>query len=745
MKYDFSNPVISACGKTCLRAASFLKKELFCRTGIMPEITDTPSGLHVIELKTDDFGFLENRDCYKIEQRENKITIYAKGIRGLIFGYSFFLRKCEFSNNKVALIQNIDGIYKPDKKIRGHQIGYRTTPNTYDAWNYRQYFRYYLDMMAFGANTCEHIPYEKTKSDRNRLMKYDEEDFLVIASDMADAIDMDVSLWHPNCDGETEEEAVERRRKLYSRLKRIDAIFPPGGDPGELYADDFVRRCNKISKMLKEIHPNAEMWPSAQAPHIYNDWGDRLTEELKTNADGIDGIIMGPNHAFPMHELREKISSKYPLRFYPDITHNLRCEYPVHFTEDDWHFAYASTISREGVNPRPAELYLLHRLFSQYTIGSVSYSEGVHDDLNKAVWSILEFNGEYPLKEAVGDYVRFFMYGADTEKLTDCLLGLEKNWDCDPIYNPGIKNTYRDFCELKRDFPHLSSNWRFEMHYFRACCDEFVREKRAFETELIKEALVYLHRFDIENAKAVLSEALPEKTLKIREDIEKTGCKLFEMIGIQLDVERFCADGWERGATLDTIDNPVTDRLWLLNRIDYCTSLPENEREGFITRLLNRNVTKDDETYFSVALHGLASLGVRQNGEFYMNYQGDRRNVNNGTIPMSMVKVYDHFSFSCKLGGFLPEYDYKLKIVYKEKHLDEVEHFKITANGSVIYEGKYFGGKSDEMFDKELTAPGFVTCEYDLPKCVFNNGALKLDITEPISGFEISEFWIKRA
>ena len=207
-----------------------------------------------------------------------------------------------------------------------------------------------------------------------------------------------------------------------------------------------------------------------------------LIEELEKEPDEIDGLIMGPNHAFPMHELRAKTPQKYPMRFYPDITHNVRCEYPVHFLNDDWHYAFASTLSRESVNPRPVELHTLHRLFSHYTVGSVSYSEGVHDDLNKMVWSLLEFDDTYPLNEAVGDYVRYFFYGTDTESLTDAIFGLEKNWEGNPLDNPSINSTYRAFCELKHDYPALSTNWRFLLLYFRACCDKLVLERMKFET-----------------------------------------------------------------------------------------------------------------------------------------------------------------------------------------------------------------------------------------------------------------------
>lgn len=746
MKYDFTNLLVKGDGKDARRAASLLKYELRKRTGrrtsdfTLPENAFGVFGYKVIELLTDDK--IEDKDFYIIEQSENKITISAKTVRGLIFGYSLFLRKCEFKDGRITLVKNISGSYSPDKKIRGHQIGYRPCTNTYDAWDFKKYFRYYLDMAAFGCNTCEHIPYEKTASARNELMMYDEEELLVTASRMAAALDMDVSIWHPNCGDETEEEAVLRREKLYKRVPRIDAIFPPGGDPGELTATDFVKRTVRVSEKLKKAHPTAQMWPSAQAPHIHPNWGEEFISLLKNTKSGIDGVITGPNHAFPMHTLREKLPSRYPIRFYPDFTHSLRCEYPVHFLRDDWHYSLASVFSRESVCPRPTELLTLHRLYSQYTIGSVSYSEGVHDDVNKAVWCALEFDKNANLREILLDYARFFMYEGDPERLCNAIFALEKNWDCDPLYNPGIDFTFREFSSLRDEFPALWENWRFLLLYFRACTDEFVYKKRLFETDLINEAEIFLREFELRKAKELLSAPLPDEITALREEISQLAKKLFDLIGIQLDIKNYRASGWERGATLETTDNPVTNRLWLSGRLDYCETLAEEEKKPFILRLLNRNTVADDEIYYSVALHELESLGVRQEGEFYMNFQGDRPSVNNGSIPMCMLKVFDHFSFEARFGGF-SECDYTLKVNYKES-AESVSHHKITANGTVIYDGARYGGERDELFDKELSAPGFVSASYTLPKDVFNNGALTLKIEEPTLGFEICELWITK-
>ncbi len=686
----------------------------------------------------------ESKDCYKIVVNDEAIEFYGKTIRALIFAYSHFLRKTEFKKGENILVQNIDGFYSPQKEIRGHQIGYRTTPNTYDAWDYDQYFQYYLDMMAFGANTVEHNGTKPDKNFRNRLMKYEQYEFLVEASRLADTIDLDVSLWHANDDKETEEEALELREKLYSSIPRLDYVFPPGGDPGSLTADVFVDRCRKIEKVLKKYHPNAKMHPSAQAPHQHKNWGEVFTNELSSLPDEIDAVIMGPNHAYPIHELRKRIPDKYPMRFYPDITHNLRCEYPVNFLEDDWHFSYAATLSRESVNPRPTELRTLHRIFSPYTIGSVSYSEGVHDDVNKAIWSALEFNANTDLYEILLDYARYYMPGADEEKIADLILLLEKNWQNAPEENPCIDIAYKGFCELKKDYPKLSENWRFTQLYFRACCDKLVKMRRIFELNLIRNFECYLNNDDFKNAVEELKKPFDESYVNLRNEIDFLGQKLFELIGLQLDVEHYCADSWERGATLETIDNNVTDKAFLLKKCESVSELSESEKTACLKAVLDARKSKPEEVYYSVALHNLNTLGTRQKGEFYMDVQADRPYTKENPLPMGMTKLFDHFNFEAFFGGLAPDCDYTLRIAYKSENDSGIEHHKVIDNDVVIYDGKRYGGTKNESFDKAILTEGFESAEYFIPKNTIINGTINLKIEENTEGFKLCELWITK-
>lgn len=740
MKYTFSELNIQATGTQALKAAALLKNELQRRTGKFPEISsDAPSPKFI--LKTDEK--ITDKDFYEIVQDEKEIKITAKTVRGLIFGYSLFLRKCLFKNGKITLIKNISGKYAPQKKLRGHQAGYRAMPNTYDAWDYDQYFRHFLDLMAFGANTCEQNGSNPADEKFNKFMKYKHYDHLREVSRLADTIDLDISVWHSNDDDEPEEDALRVREELYSSLPRLNILFPPGGDPGNLTADVFVDRVRKISNIIKKYHPDALMHPSAQAPHEYPDWGEVFAKEMSKLPEEIDAVIMGPNHAFPMHELRKRIPEKYPIRFFPDLTHNLRCEYPVNFLDDDWHFAFASTMSRESVNPRPQEFRTLHRIFTPYTFGSVSYSEGVHDDLNKMVWSAMEWDSDTELREIILDYARFFMYGADEEKITDCILALEKNWHGAPEENIGIDFVHKAFCELKADYPSLDANWRFLLLYFRACCDKVVKMRRQFELNLCRNAKEALENGDIGAAVEILEAPFSEDYTELRNELNILAERLFNLIGIQLDLEHYSALNWERGATLETIDNNVTDRAFLLEKCKHALTLAGREQKEFTKKLISVRSTKPGEVYYSVALHGLRVLGVPQDGEFYMDIQGDRPYTKETPLPMGMTKVFDHFSFKAHFGGFAPDTDYALKIAYKAENAPEIKHHKITANGKVIYEGARYGGKEDPDFDKDFLAPGFASAEYTLPKEVFINGTLELEISEPTEGFKFCELWIK--
>ena len=736
MNIAFSDISVCAVTETERFAAELLCDAFEARTGMRPPITQEGC----VRLCADaDYA---DKDSFSLRETKNGAVITGFGIRALIYGFSFLLRKSIFRDGCMTTVCRIDGEYRPDKRIRGHQLGFRAISNTYDAWTPTQYRQYYLDMMAFGSNTVEHIPALASK-DRSGVMRYEPDDIMAKAVAIADTFDLDVSLWVPN-DDLSLEETVRVREAAFRECPRLNVVFPPGGDPGEYPADEFLKRVCAISHAMRETHPQAQMWPSAQAPHSVPDWGERFMEGMQLMPPEIDGVITGPNRAFPLDELRRRLPARYPIRLYPDITHNVRCEYPVHFPRDDWHYALTTALSRECINPRPQEYRYIHRMTRPYVVGSVSYSEGVNDDLNKMVWGDMDFCPDRPLRETLEDYARFFLWQVPADEIADLILSLEQNWQGDPAENPRIEDTLRRAEMLAETVPALLDNWRFCQLLFRAKCDALVRRRRLFELCLMDRAKQALRDQKLKEAKVILDTPFPQTYDALRDGIDALAQKLYDLIGMQLDVKRFGASEWERGATLDTLDLPVTDCAFYRNRLAFADTLSAEEQEAFIDGLLSRNTVRSDEVYFSFAEQGLDVLGVQQTPDFYMDFQGDRPNVNDGTLPMCQSKLFDHYSCRFRIGG-LTEGDYRLRVSFSSRKNKNVTQHTVTVNGHVLYCGAQYGGERNETFDRYYLAPGTETATYRIPASVLENGCADVVIEEPTVGVKLSEFWILRA
>lgn len=723
MNYVFNDIVISASKDKEIFAAELFAEELEMRTGKAPVVVSKPEGECYIELKLVDESDSED---FRIEQDGKKITVTAHRLRSLIYGYSMFLRKSVVRDGELVLTKDISGDYSPYMPVRGHQLSYTDMNNTYEAWDEKQYERYIRDLMMFGMNTVEGCLGKDEKP--TKLMKYSFEEITKLKSAICQRLDIDFSMWSPFTSKRSDDDSAEYLVETCKDIPEFNIFFPPGGDPGDLQAEDFFKRCKTVKRELNKHFPNMELWPSAQAPHEYDDWGDRFIKEMAKLPEEIDGVVYGPNHPFTLDTMRRSIDLKYPIRYYPDVGHNVRCEIPVHFDREDWHYAYASTLSREAVNPRPSEYRLVHRLTKQYVCGSVSYSEGVNDDVNKFVFGALDFDPDSELREILRDYARLFFPETDTEKMVDVIFGLEQNWNGDPAENSSVDNVFNTLMQMKTDKPE--ENWRFVLLLFRASCDKIVRDRRIFELDLIDDAKTQIRKGKLEKAKEILSTDFSAEYKELRGSLFPLAESLFKLIGMQLDVEHFGGMGVERGCTLDTIDMPVTDRQYLLNKLE---QHPDRE---YMTDIIDRNKVAKDEYYFSFAEQGFEVAG-KQKGEFYMNFRGDDNA--DAALPMCMTKVYDHFNFGCKVAG-LTGGDYELRVTYKSRPNDKIIHHKVTVNGNVVHDGAQFGGRRDEEYEKKFLAGGYQSIVYDIPKEYLQNGCADLEITEPLDGFMISEF-----
>lgn len=503
--------------------------------------------------------------------------------RGALYGVGRLLRLMECRPGSVLLPMSISLQSAPAYPIRGHQLGYRATANSYDAWSPEQFDRYIRELTFFGANAVEGIPFQ---DDRPTVGKTPRDVMTVEQSRICKRYGLQYWVWTPATFGLKDEvkrkEALTAYEKLFRDCPELSAIFFPGGDPGNNPPELVLPFLEDIAQKLVQYHPDARVWMSMQGFDAFQqDYVYRWVAERKPAWFG--GIVGGPSSP-PLHEIRRRLPRPYGVRDYPDITHCVRCQFPVPW----WDPAFAFTLGREPVNPRPIFDARVIRDTACFTDGFIAYSDGVHDDLNKAIWSALAWDPEADVAEIVRDYARVF-FGPDiADEAASGLFALERNWEGPLATNGSVDGTYLLWSGLEKRSPKLLENWRFQMYLMRATYDLYVRRRLLYEQALEREANERLLEAGTRSSATCIEEALTilrraETSPPAQELAEKIGslCEaLFRSIGLQTSVSRYGASGPERGAVLDFLNYPLNNRWWLEDELRKVAAMDSEEDRG---------------------------------------------------------------------------------------------------------------------------------------------------------------------
>ncbi len=537
------------------------------------------------------------RLCVKRGAASAGVFVIGDDARGVLFGVGRLLRELHLQRDRLNLADDLDLSTAPKYPLRGHQLGYRPKTHSYDAWDLPVWEQYIRDLAVFGCNAIELIP---PRSDDDRDSPHFPRpplEMMTGMSKIADSYGLDVWAWYPALDTdyskpETIEFALKEWGDVFAKLPRLDAVFVPGGDPGHSPPKLLMALLAKQTENLHRYHPKAQMWVSPQG-FTQAWWDDFMTIVRDEQPAWLTGIVFGPQVRLDTVKLRALLPAQYKLRHYPDITHNRQCQFPV----ADWDTAFAIAEARECVNPRPRAYANIFRIFQPPTIGFISYSEGCNDDVNKAVWSGLGWDPDRDVTEILRDYGRYFISDQFADEFAQGVLALEENWRGPALANQGIEATWQKFQAMERaGGPKLRTNWRFQMAMFRAACDVYVKHRLAYEQDLERVAMSLLGSAPekgalaaLDAAQATLDRARASRvTADLHEQVFVLGESLFQSIRMQLSVARHRAIAPDRGATLDTIDLPLNNRLWLLARFEAIRVLPdEPARLAAIREIVN--------------------------------------------------------------------------------------------------------------------------------------------------------------
>ncbi|MFT6370561.1 MAG: hypothetical protein ACJAWH_001645 [Maribacter sp.] len=254
-------------------------------------------------------------------------------------------------------------------------------------------------------------------------------------------------------------------------------------------------------------------------------------------------------------------------RFYPDITHTVRCDYPV----EKWDQAFALTLGREPCNPLPVQHAKIFNKHAIYTDGFISYSDGSHDDVNKVVWNQLGWNSKRSVKDIMLEYSRFFFGSKVAEESAEAILALEENWVGPLLSNEQVSKTLKLWKKLEMENPLLADNWRWQQLVMRAYYDAYIQDRLTYEKKLEIDAYSILAEAETLGADMAMQQALEliQKADKefvsqeLKQKVFEYADALFKSVGAQTSVEKYQASGAERGAILDLIDYPLNNRWWL--------------------------------------------------------------------------------------------------------------------------------------------------------------------------------------
>jgi len=550
---------------------------------VLPEPVETPPGPEGYHLRSGPLG------------TQSLVEILGSDSRGVLFGVGGLLRKLRMARGGVRLPAGLRISTAPRTPLRGHQLGYRPKTNSYDGWSLPMWEQYYRDLAVFGANAVELIPPRSDDDADSPHFPLPPMEMMEGMSRVAAEYGLDVWVWYPAMDEEyadpaTLEAAVAEWAEVFRRLPRIDAVFVPGGDPGHTPPEALMALLARQAASLREHHPGAGMWVSPQG--FTAEWMERFLRLLREEPAWLTGVVFAPQSRISLSDLCRAVPERYPIRHYPDITHTLKCQYPV----PDWDVAFALTEGREPINPRPRAMARLFRATDGDTCGFLTYSEGCNDDVNKAVWSALGWDPEADLVEVLREYGRYFIGEWCADAFAHGLLALERNWEGSLLANAGVTATLKQFQALERAAsPGDRLNWRFQQALYRAYYDAFVRSRLLWETGLQERAEECLRAAPrtgslpaLTEAERLLNQAVPAPPAgDWRARVFELAEALFQSVRMQLSVPRYAAIALGRGANLDAIDTPLNDRRWLLRRFGEIRALEgEAERLREIEALL---------------------------------------------------------------------------------------------------------------------------------------------------------------
>ncbi len=222
--------------------------------------------------------------------------------------------------------------------------------------------------------------------------------------------------------------------------------------------------------------------------------------------------------------------------------------------------------------------------------------------------------------------------------------------------------------------------------------------------------------------------------------IDELAEALFQSIRAQLSVEKYYAISTDRGASLDTVDAPLNDRVWLKQQFAEIRAIPnEADRVSALNEIVNWTNPGpggfyDDLGNLTNQPHLVRGLGAAKDPAFLESSLvgfGGR-----STYPMrwrTHAESLDDAPLMMRYTDLDPAAEYKVKVTYAGD--SPRTKIRLTANGVEVH----------GLIEKPMPVK---PVEFDIPRGAIKNGELTLSWTREQGlggngrGCQVSEVWL---
>jgi len=277
---------------------------------------------------------------------------------------------------------------------------------------------------------------------------------------------------HPICPSNPEGHAyiMDNTRRLYEKLSDtgLDILcfwpYDEGGCACEKCrpwgANGYLRVSCDQAALARRYFPNLKTvlstWMYDTPPE--GEW-QALTEYITTDGQWIDYILADSHEDFPRYPLDVGVPGKRPLLNFPEIS-----------MWGNWPWGGF------GAHPLPSRFQRLWDQVKQTASGGFPYSEGIYEDMNKAVVLQFYWNRDQSARATLEEYIGYEFSPAVTEDVLAIIDILETTAGCFQRKAPPDKDAVLRACELAETvdgrLPEWARrNWRWEILRLRAILD----------------------------------------------------------------------------------------------------------------------------------------------------------------------------------------------------------------------------------------------------------------------------------